>query len=152
LLALAKAHDILTRENWKSAPLNDIIDGAVAAYRVVSRDRFELQGPAVSLSAKQALALSMALHELCTNAVKYGSLSNDKGRVQIQWLVSGPSGAKLLQMQWTEAGGPQVKKPSKSGFGSRLIERGLARDLQGRARLDFEASGLKCVIETPLEH
>jgi two-component sensor histidine kinase len=152
LLALAKAHDILTRENWKGAPLNEIVDGAIAAYRVVSRERFELEGPRVSLAAKQALALSMALHELCTNAVKYGALSNDKGRVRILWSISGLNGAKRLQMQWTEVGGPPVKKPTRSGFGSRLIERGLARDLRGKATLDFGTSGLRCVIEAPLEH
>jgi signal transduction histidine kinase/FixJ family two-component response regulator len=150
LLALANAHDILTRERWKGAPLNEIVDGAIAAYRSISRDRFELDGPGVPLLAKQALALSMALHELCTNAVKYGSLSNEKGSVRIQWSVSGSNGARVLRMQWMEIGGPPVTKPRRSGFGSRLIERGLARDLQGSARLEFAVSGLKCVIELPL--
>ncbi len=151
LLALAKAHDILTRENWRGAPFNEIVDGAIAAYRSISRDRFEIVGVQVWLAAKQALALSMALHELCTNAVKYGALSNDKGRVRIQWSVSGLNGSRILKMRWLETGGPPVAKPQRSGFGSRLIERGLSRDLRGDARLEFEVDGLRCVIETPLE-
>jgi two-component sensor histidine kinase len=134
LLALAKAHDILTRENWRGAPLNGIIDGSIAAYRSISRDRFEIEGVQVSFAEKQALALSMALHELCTNAVKYGALSNDKGRVQIQWSVSQPNGSRTLKMRWSEKGGPPVNKPQRSGFGSCLIERGLSRDLRGNAR------------------
>jgi signal transduction histidine kinase/CheY-like chemotaxis protein len=151
LLALAKAHDILTRENWKGAPLNEIVDGAIEAYRSIARDRFELEGPRVSLAAKQALALSMALHELCTNSIKYGALSNDKGRIRIEWEMARLNGSSILKMQWIEAGGPPVTQPQRRGFGSRLIERGLSRDLRGEARLEFEASGLRCLIEAPLE-
>jgi len=151
LLALAKTHDILTRENWRGAPLSEIVDGAIAAYRSISRDRFELEGPQLSLVAKQALALSMALHELCTNAVKYGALSNDTGRVHIRWSISGLNGSRLLKMEWMETGGPAVARPGRRGFGSRLIERGLSRDLRGNARLEFKSTGLRCLIEAPLE-
>src|SRR5581483_10574797 len=88
---------------------------------------------------------------LCTNAVKYGALSNDTGRVRIKWSTSGLSGSRRLKMEWMETGGPAVTRPGRRGFGSRLIERGLSRDLRGNARLEFKSTGLRCLIEAPLE-
>jgi signal transduction histidine kinase/CheY-like chemotaxis protein len=151
LLALAKAHDILTRENWKGAPLTEIVEGAIAAHRAVAGQRFTIEGARVWLSAKQALALSMALHELCTNAAKYGALSNDQGRVRIQWSVAGVDGPCVLRLEWSEKGGPLVKLPTRSGFGSRLLERGLSHDLRGKAHLEFAPAGVRCTIEAPLD-
>jgi two-component sensor histidine kinase len=150
LLALSKAHDVLTREKWEGAPLTDIVERAVAPYRGEARKRFAIKGPMVRVSPQQALALAMTLHELCTNAVKYGALSNDRGRVMIDWAVSG-RGKSTLKLRWSEKGGSKVSPPARKGFGSRLIERGLASDLGGEIRIDFARTGVTCRIETPLK-
>src|SRR6185437_7562617 len=98
---------------------------------------------------KSALALSMALHELATNAVKHGALSNRTGAVEIDWRFSQGEGARF-RLCWIERGGPPVEKPRRRGFGSRLVEQGLAQDLAGEVRLDFERAGLRCTIDAPL--
>lgn len=152
LIALAQAHDILTQESWEGAPLLSVVEAAVAAYRNPGIDRFEIKGPAVWVSPKQALALAMALHELATNAVKYGSLSNNSGFVTITWSVARLDDIYTLQMNWTEAGGPPVDPPLHRGFGSRLIERGLKHDLGGEVQLDFSSSGVHCVVNIPVSH
>ena len=151
LIALSKAHDILTREHWEGASLRRIIEEAVTPYGDHARDRFEIEGPDVWLSPKYALALAMALHELCTNAVKYGALSNAAGRVGIAWSVAGIDDPRTLRMRWSEMGGPPVSTPSRRGFGSRLIESGLKQDLNGDVRIEFAASGVVCHIEAVLE-
>ncbi|MER8442895.1 PAS domain S-box protein [Mesorhizobium sp. M1066] len=151
LIALSKAHDMLTQENWEGAFLHQIIEKAIAPYRGQLRDRFEVEGPGVWVSPKFALALAMGMHELCTNAVKYGGLSNDAGKVRIEWTVAGLNGTRELSIRWSEAGGPSVKPPSRQGFGSRLIERGLKQDLGGEVRIDFDPAGVICTIKAPLE-
>lgn len=150
LIALSKAHNILTRENWEGALLSRIVDETIAPHRIPAPERFEVRGPAVWLTPKHALALAMAVHELCTNAVKYGALSNDKGRVRIDWSVAGFDGTRQLRICWTELDGPPVEPPSRSGFGSRLIERGLSHDLGGDVNLDYAATGVVCTINAPL--
>lgn len=150
LIALSKAHDILTRTSWEGAPLRQIVTEATAAHDSEHGPRFDIEGPDVWVSAKSALALAMALHELCTNAVKYGALSNERGRVRIEWEVDGPDdGAQQLRMRWSEAGGPPVSAPVRRGFGSRLIERGLGQDLGGAVRVEFPPAGLTCTIQAP---
>lgn len=150
LMALAKAHDILTTENWEGARLGQVIEQVVAPYRADSGGRFETAGPNVWLAPKHALAMAMALHELCTNAVKYGALSNDVGRVSIVWELHGREAGRDLRMRWAETGGPPVAPPTRRGFGSRLIERGLKQDLGGAVQIDFAATGVVCTIEAPL--
>jgi two-component sensor histidine kinase len=150
LMALSQAHDILTQEMWKGALLHNVVEMAIAAYRAPGNDRFEIDGPSIWLSSKHALALAMALHELATNALKYGSLSNDTGRVRLEWERADVNGSECLQMSWTEVGGPAVRPPSRRGFGSRLIERGLKQDLGGEVEVSFMPSGLRCTIEAPL--
>lgn len=145
LFALSKVHDILTQESWERAPLAKIVAEVVAPYRRAD-SRFAIEGPNVWLPPHYALALALALHELCTNAVKYGALSNDRGRIGIAWTVA----ARGLLMRWTETGGPLVMPPRRRGFGSRLIERGLKQDLGGEVRMDFAATGVVCTIEAPL--
>ena len=151
LIALSNAHDILTRESWEGAFLAEIIGEAVAPHRGAGHDRFEFEGPKVWLSPKHALAMAMALHELCTNAAKYGALSNDTGRVRIEWFVTGLNYGPQLRMRWIEMGGPAVKMPERRGFGSRLIERGLSQDLGGEVRIDFLPTGVICTISAPLD-
>jgi two-component system, chemotaxis family, CheB/CheR fusion protein len=152
LMALSKAHDILTQESWEGAPLRQIINEAAAPHSALARDRFDIEGPEVWLTPKRALALALALHELCTNAMKYGALSNDEARVRIEWTVANTDGARELRMHWTEMDGPRVTPPRKRGFGSRLIEHGLGQDLGGEVRIDFAATGVTCSISAPLEN
>lgn len=150
LIALAKAHDVLTLEHWAGADLRRVVADSIAPYQEDGRaPRFSVDGPDLRLRPHSALALSMALHELATNAVKHGALSNGAGSVDIDWRVS-PADRQRFSLRWVESGGPPVEKPRRRGFGSRLVEQGLAQDLAGEVRLDFERAGLVCSIEAPL--
>ena len=147
LQALAAAHDLLTRNGWNAFQLDELLARALEPFRI---GRFDLSGPGVRLEARMAVALALALHELATNAVKYGALSNETGRVALDWhLVTRGSGPRL-RLTWRETGGPPVAKPAGRGFGSRLIERGLGRELGGEVALEFAPTGVVCRIEMPL--
>ena len=149
ILAVASAHDVLTEENWVSARLRDIVDRALGPY--LSREgRFSIEGPDVRLSPKSALALAMVLHELATNAAKYGALSTQAGHVSVLWSTTGGGEQRRLLMRWTERGGPPVEPPSRRGFGTRLIERGFTGEVGGEARIDYEPAGVVCTIKVPL--
>ena len=150
LVALSNAHNVLTRENWDGAGLLAIVDEAISAYRTQGRDPFEIGGPHIRVTSKMALTIAMALHELSTNAVKYGALSAPAGKVEIRWSEDGPADARRLRLNWRERGGPPVTTPTRRGFGSRLIERQLAREFGGEVRLAFEPSGVTCTIEALL--
>ncbi len=147
LAALAGAHNLLTQANWESASLRQIAADALSGMR--GSERVTASGPDVRLRPKEALAVAMALHELCTNAVKYGALSTDTGRVAVEWRRS-TSGEPKLNMTWREESGPPVTPPQRRGFGTDLIERALAADLDGTVVLDFRPEGLVCSIEAPL--
>lgn len=149
LINLATAHDLLTRESWESANLSEIVSDTVKPH-ADGKTRFRIEGPDVRLSPSAALAMSMALHELSTNAAKYGALSNENGQVVIAWKIGGSDTARRLVLHWQESGGPRVAKPKTKGFGSRLIERALALELGGEVRVDYESSGLECTIIAPL--
>jgi PAS domain S-box-containing protein len=151
LIALARAHDVLTRENWEGASLQEIVAQAVEPFSSGGEDRLHLSGPAVRLPPRMALALAMALQELATNAVKYGALSNAAGEIRITWTHDAGSSPSRLQLRWQESGGPPVATPTRRGFGSRLIERSLAQDLDGTAHMQFEPGGLVCTLDAPLE-
>ncbi|MBB4657602.1 PAS domain-containing sensor histidine kinase [Parvularcula dongshanensis] len=148
LAALATAHDLLTREAWEKAELSDVVRTGLRACGV-SEDRYTVSGPAIVLPAKLAVTMAMAVHELATNALKYGALSVDEGVIDVRWREGvGPAGPRLSFL-WTERGGPQVVPPDQRGFGSRLIETALANELRGSAHLDFRPSGLVCTIDAP---
>ena len=149
IVALAEAHDLLTRENWEGAELHDVTARVAALHG--GTPRFELSGPSVRLSPKSALSLSMALHELATNAMKYGALSVPNGRIRIAWELAPDPGAARLDLTWTEHDGPSVAPPTSRGFGSRLIERGLAAELAGSAKIDFQPAGVVCRIRALLD-
>ena len=150
LAALSRAHDLLTLESWEGASLQDIVDRALEPFR--SGDgRLTTMGPSVRLSPKQALAFSMALHELATNATKYGAISNDAGRVQIAWSIDRGDREGVLNFSWVEQGGPPVTPPQRFGFGSRLIQRGLSNELGGDAAIEFRPEGIVAVIRSPIE-
>lgn len=147
LNALSAAHNLLTMESWESAGLFETIEASVAATMGPDTDRVSLQGPDILLAPQTAVSLAMAIHELCTNAIKYGALSNEAGTVDVQWTAS-PGTGKLVDVaiEWTEAGGPPVTAPTRRGFGTRLIQRGLSAELRSQVTLDFRETGLKCII------
>jgi two-component sensor histidine kinase len=149
LLALSRAHNVLTRENWEGAELREIAAQAVEPYSSRGEDRLHLRGPKVRLPPRMALALAMVLQELATNAVKYGSLSNATGEIRITWQVDDGAPARLY-LHWEESGGPPVQAPTRRGFGTRLIERSLAQDLDGAVRIEFAAAGLTCIVDAPI--
>jgi two-component system, chemotaxis family, CheB/CheR fusion protein len=145
--ALASAHDLLTLENWNRASLRDIAERALKAFQEQHCERLSVNGPDdVWLNAREASLLAMALHELATNAVKYGALSNGKGQVRVEWNVVQNDQASRVTLSWQEIGGPAVVAVGKKGFGSVLIERALKAEL-GVAHLDFNPQGLTCTIQ-----
>jgi PAS domain S-box-containing protein len=149
LMALAWAYEILTREHWAGASLREVIERTLAPHARPGSDRFLMEGPDLWLKPNRALSFALAFHELATNAVKYGALSNDAGRVQVRWGVHHDAQGRRLEIEWSEEGGPPVVRPPKRGFGSRLIERSLARELGGAVSLDFAPTGLRCHIVAP---
>ena len=147
LAALAAAHRLLTEENREGAWLAQLAEDACEAAGPFA-GRVDTAGPAVFLPAKEALALALALHELFTNAVKYGALSNETGRVALRW----DTGEAALRLVWEERDGPKVAPPSRQGFGCFLLHKMLARDLNGRVEIRYLPEGLVCSIEAPLPH
>ena len=112
--------------------------------------RVRLDGPSLRLNANKAQALGMIAHELATNAAKYGALSSPSGWIDLKWTLETLGGEPGLRITWRETGGPPVKRPRRTGFGTRLIQRGLAADLNGQVTLDFRREGVVCVIEAGL--
>ncbi|MFC5436954.1 chemotaxis protein CheB [Rhodanobacter umsongensis] len=156
LLALSQTHNLLAQDAWVGASLADIVNGELAPYRhdgtePVNDARVCVQGDEIILPPKQALALSMALHELATNAGKYGSLSVPEGQVAVTWTTHLKEQRPRLLLQWTETGGPKVAPPTRRGFGSRLIGEGLPYELDGEVTLKFSREGVTCVIDVPLD-
>jgi PAS domain S-box-containing protein len=145
LMALSSAHNLLTEENWGGASLERVVKDAVE-HLAGEAGRFDVAGAPLRLAPRAALALAMALHELGTNAAKYGALSVEGGLISIAWTQDG----ERLRLEWRERGGPPVETPRRRGFGSRLIERGLRADLGGTAALHFDREGLRCEIEASL--
>ncbi len=149
LIALSGAHDVLTRESWDGAELEDVIVGAIGHHQEQPGERFRLSGPRVRLGPKMAVSLTMALHELATNAVKYGALSAAEGHVEIVWAIERSSEGMDLRLAWSEHGGPVVAPPNQTGFGTRLISRSLAAEC-GSAKLSFPPEGARCRISLTL--
>lgn len=143
--ALATAHNLLTKTSWAAVSLNELVTDALQVD-AASEKRISFDGPHVPLTPTQALGVALALHELYTNAIKYGALSSDAGSVSFTWRkVAGAS--PHLELEWRERGGPAVAPPSQRGFGSLMIERALAQDLEGTVAMDFGEEGLVCTIK-----
>lgn len=150
LMALSRAHDLLMRETWTSASLAQIVSETLAPFGLDEDGRVVIGGPEVRLSPTAAVTMTLAFNELATNAARFGALSRAGGRVAVEWSVDrGPDGGALA-LSWRESAGPEVASPTRRGFGSRLIERGAARELGGHVRLDFEPGGVACVFRLPL--
>jgi two-component sensor histidine kinase len=143
LLTLSAVHNLLTDESWQGASIASVV---LASLRT-ARERVNFAGDDLWLQPKSAVALSMALHELGTNALKYGALSRERGTVAVRWTTSDGR----FRLRWEETGGPAVLPSSHRGFGSRMIERGLAAELQGEVRIDWRREGVVCTIDAPLE-
>ena len=152
IFALSRSHDILSRENWKSAGLHDLIDASLEPFAVTDRrvERFNVEGCNLRLPPKAALALGIAFHELATNAFKYGALSNDAGTVSIFWKVQSSQSGKRLILHWREKDGPEVTPPTRKGFGSKVLERGLAHELHGEVHVEYPPTGVVCTIDIPV--
>ncbi len=151
LHAMARAHDLLAREKWLGAHLHELIANEFAAYVGDDSAALAIAGDDLMLTARAAQTLSLALHELTTNAAKYGALSVPGGRVAIRSSVEpAAEGPPDLLLTWTESGGPAITPPESRGFGSVVIERGIAHDLGGTTSLEFDPAGLRCTIRFPL--
>jgi PAS domain S-box-containing protein len=145
--ALARAHDLLLASTWTSASLRDVVERAIAAHRSEARE-IVLSGPDIELTPRQALTMVLTVHELATNAVKYGALSEDGGRVRVHWSLDerDGEGRPLFTFAWRESGGPAVERPTRPGFGTRLITRVFPNDFEGSVSIEYEPGGLVCVL------
>jgi two-component sensor histidine kinase len=145
--ALGISHDLLIRESWTGAGCRTLVENAILAFQTAGLEQFTITGDNIAMSSGPAVALSMVIHELSTNALKYGALSVPDGRVSIVWSVDDV--AQRFKLQWRESGGPMVVQPKTKSFGSRFIEQALPGQLQGEARLIFEPAGLVCDVNIP---
>jgi len=149
--ALAEAHNLLSTEKWQGSELQDVVSRVLQPYLLNNPERMRMSGPSVPLSPRFAVVLSMILHEMATNAAKYGALSNDAGTVKLDWQVIAEHAGPKLRLVWTEAGGPPVVAPVQRGFGSRLIERSARDQLGGEATVDFLPRGVVYTVTCALE-
>ena len=149
--ALAEAHNLLSQEKWQGSDLEDVIGRVLQPYRLDNPSRMQMSGPNVPLSPRVAVVLSMIVHEIATNAAKYGALSNDTGTIQLDWEIVTDNGKRKLRLIWAETGGPHVVTPVQLGFGSRLIERSARDQLGGEATVDFLPRGVVYTLICSLE-
>ncbi len=150
--ALAESHALLFQSNWGETDLRDVVTRAIAPHNAFA-SRVELEGPnSVQLSPKSALALGMILHELVTNAQKYGSLSGVEGKVEVSWKkLPGGDAQDRVDLQWRESGGPLVSVPRETGFGTTLITKGAQYELQGESDICYDRAGLQYKVVFPLD-
>ncbi|MBX3358714.1 MAG: PAS domain S-box protein [Phycisphaeraceae bacterium] len=158
LRAMARMHTVLAMGKWEIAPLTQLVRQSLEAFLITGAhagsnpQRIFFDGPEVELQSRAASPVAMALHELATNAVKYGALSVPEGRVEVTWTVEPqPDGVNLLILRWQERGGPAVTPPARRGFGTELIQGGIAYELHGTVTLDFPPEGVCCIMKLPLE-
>jgi two-component sensor histidine kinase/DNA-binding response OmpR family regulator len=143
--ALARAHTLLSQSRWQGAHLNRLVDEEFAPYRTGDGERIDAQGPLVLLRSATAQAIALALHELATNAAKYGALSSGSGKVVVSWRLE----PEWLELRWVETGGPPTAAPAAQGFGTRMIRATLERELGGSVRFDWLGDGLRCELKIP---
>jgi two-component sensor histidine kinase len=151
IIALARAHNVLTQEHWESADLRELVLSIVQPYRTEHNNRIDLFGPDLRVKPRAAVVLAMVLNELMTNAAKYGALTELEGRVQIEWDKIEDGSPAKLRMVWIELGGPSVRSPTRRGFGSTLIEQSITGGLGGTFENNFHPGGLICTLMLPLE-
>jgi two-component sensor histidine kinase len=147
LKALSATHDLLSQSDWRAAPIHQLVRAELAPYLDEDQGRIAMDGPEISLAPNEALSVGLAIHELATNAAKYGALSTSQGRVSVSWSQTSPVVAEIL---WEEKGGPLVAPPTRRGFGIELIERIVAQELDSKVKLEFLPSGVRCRMRVPL--
>ncbi|MGH6920963.1 MAG: sensor histidine kinase, partial [Geminicoccaceae bacterium] len=147
ITALAKTHTLLATTKWSASTLHDLIVQQLEPYTKGRADALVISGPRLLVNPKQALTLSLVMHELAANAAKYGSLSVPTGRIEVRWQIDP---GRSLRLTWQEVDGPRVAKPTRRGFGSQLIEFNIAHEFGGEARLDYPPAGVECVLTIPL--
>jgi len=150
LHALASAHDLLSQSDWSDAPLRELIQRELTPYVELDGGRIAIDGPPVALTPRAALSFVMMIHELATNAAKYGAFSRPDGRVELSWIVTGTDLAQRIELKWIERGGPVIAASAKPGFGTEIIERTASFELGGEAKIAFEKTGLSCTISVPV--
>lgn len=148
LIAMAKAHDLLLKADWQSAGLNAVIQGAIEQHNTAS-GRIVLHGDEIEVGSASIMPLSLLVNELCTNATKYGALSEEGGIVTLSWAKD--TEGRTLIFRWVESGGPPVIEPATRNFGTRLIERAIPRQFGGVGRLAFPAAGVEFELSAPLD-
>jgi two-component system, chemotaxis family, CheB/CheR fusion protein len=148
LMALAGAHDLLTESSWRGASLAAVVQTALSPFQAANR--IEVTGEDLPLTPRAALALSLIIHELATNAAKYGALSVPSGSIRLAWRSVGAGSDRALRLTWHEAHGPEVRSPDHPGFGLTLIERSTAHELDGNTKVEFRPEGVQCELELPL--
>ena len=148
--ALAAAYSLLSKEGWRTVSLEVLLLEELKPFLAQDGRNVELDGPEVYLDARAALALGMAVHELTTNAVKYGALSATDGRVRVAWRVEQGSDGRHLVLDWVESDGPPVVPPERRGFGMTLIERGLRQDMSAEVEITFPPDGVRATLRAPL--
>jgi len=151
IISLANTHSLLTEAVWQTAPLREIMEKELRPYNDARGERISLNGPPVELPSEAAVPIGMAIHELTTNAAKYGALSVPGGKVAISWETEPAGEGTRLKLVWEERGGPEVSAPTRQGFGSRLLHRVLATQLNARVDMDFRPEGLRVAIEAVLK-
>jgi two-component sensor histidine kinase len=150
LQGLAASHDVLVRKNWQGAPLAELVRQQLVPFVEIQSSRFELVGPDIVVTADAAQAIGLAIHELATNAIKYGALSAPTGKVRISWMLDGNAGASSqLSLNWIEQGGPPATPPSRKGFGHVVIVDMIERSLNGKVAVEFAVEGLKWSVSMP---
>ena len=150
LQGLAASHDVLVRKNWQGAPLAELVRQQLVPFVEIQSSRFELVGPDIVVTADAAQAIGLAIHELATNAIKYGALSAPTGKVRISWMLDGNVGASSqLSLNWIEQGGPPATPPSRKGFGHVVIVDMIERSLNGKVAVEFAVEGLKWSVSMP---
>jgi PAS domain S-box-containing protein len=148
ILALSHAHNQLSQRRWADADLSQLLHAGLQPY--LAKGNVVFSGDPIRISPRVALVMSMVVHELATNAAKYGALSSSSGRIDVSWAVKANGAGPELRLSWLEQNGPPVVKPSRQGFGTKLLERGIQSELGGNALLEFTAAGLRCAIDIPL--
>jgi PAS domain S-box-containing protein len=150
LQALAASHDVLVSKNWQGAPLAELVRQQLVPFAEIQSSRFELAGPDIVVTAEAAQAIGLAIHELATNAIKYGALSEPSGKVRVSWMFDGNTDTSPhLLLNWTEQGGPPASPPSRKGFGHVVISEMVERSLNGKVAMEFAVRGLKWSVSIP---
>jgi two-component sensor histidine kinase len=149
-MALSQTHNLLHEASWESASLHDVVCSELAPHANGDAGRFSLTGEDVRLRPEAVVTIGMVFHELATNAAKYGALSLPSGHVQVTWSLHESTAGRWIHLEWLEMRGPPVQAPRRKGFGSRLIERDLGRQLASEVRLEFLPGGVRCVMDLPL--